>query len=71
MVPRDVVFVDELPHTDSGKIRKKSLLELDVDEKSGQPVHKVGPAMSNTVRKRRITVGLRVWPAFSEGASST
>ena len=43
MVPRDVVFVDELPHTDSGKIRKKSLLELDVDEKSGQPVHKVGP----------------------------
>ena len=43
MVPRDVVFVAELPHTDSGKIRKKSLLELDVDEKSGQPVHKVGP----------------------------
>jgi long-chain acyl-CoA synthetase len=43
MVPRDVAFVDELPHTDSGKIRKKSLLELDVDEKSGQPVHKVGP----------------------------
>ena len=27
MVPRDVVFVTELPHTDSGKIRKKSLLE--------------------------------------------
>ena len=27
MVPRDVVFVAELPHTDSGKIRKKSLLE--------------------------------------------
>jgi long-chain acyl-CoA synthetase len=25
MVPRDVVFVSELPHTDSGKIRKKSL----------------------------------------------
>jgi long-chain acyl-CoA synthetase len=25
MVPRDVVFVTELPHTDSGKIRKKSL----------------------------------------------
>ena len=44
MVPRDVVFVEELPHTDSGKIRKKSLLELDVDEKSGQPVHKMGPA---------------------------
>jgi long-chain acyl-CoA synthetase len=43
MVPRDVVFVGELPHTDSGKIRKKSLLELDVDEKPGQPVHKVGP----------------------------
>jgi acyl-coenzyme A synthetase/AMP-(fatty) acid ligase len=42
-VPRDVLFVDELPHTDSGKIRKKSLLEVDVDEKTGQPVHKVGP----------------------------
>ena len=25
MVPREVVFVTELPHTDSGKIRKKSL----------------------------------------------
>jgi long-chain acyl-CoA synthetase len=25
MVPREVVFVSELPHTDSGKIRKKSL----------------------------------------------
>ena len=25
MVPRDIVFVSELPHTDSGKIRKKSL----------------------------------------------
>jgi acyl-coenzyme A synthetase/AMP-(fatty) acid ligase len=25
MVPRDVVFMTELPHTDSGKIRKKSL----------------------------------------------
>jgi acyl-coenzyme A synthetase/AMP-(fatty) acid ligase len=25
MVPRDVVFVTELPHTDSGKVRKKSL----------------------------------------------
>jgi acyl-coenzyme A synthetase/AMP-(fatty) acid ligase len=25
MVPRDIVFVTELPHTESGKIRKKSL----------------------------------------------
>ena len=25
MVPRDVVFMAELPHTDSGKVRKKSL----------------------------------------------
>lgn len=27
MVPRDVMFVEELPHTDSGKVRKKSLSE--------------------------------------------
>jgi len=27
MVPRDVVFVDALPRTDSGKVRKKSLME--------------------------------------------
>jgi long-chain acyl-CoA synthetase len=27
MVPRDVVFVDELPHTESGKVRKRSLVE--------------------------------------------
>jgi amino acid adenylation domain-containing protein len=27
MVPREVVIVDELPHTESGKIRKRSLLE--------------------------------------------
>jgi long-chain acyl-CoA synthetase len=26
MVPKSVVFIDELPHTDSGKVRKKSLL---------------------------------------------
>jgi acyl-coenzyme A synthetase/AMP-(fatty) acid ligase len=26
MVPREVVLVDELPHTESGKIRKGSLL---------------------------------------------
>jgi long-chain acyl-CoA synthetase len=25
MVPREVVFVTELPHTESGKVRKKSL----------------------------------------------
>ena len=25
MVPREVVFLTELPHTDSGKVRKKSL----------------------------------------------
>jgi acyl-coenzyme A synthetase/AMP-(fatty) acid ligase len=29
MVPRDVVFLDELPKTGSGKVRKKSLRELD------------------------------------------
>jgi acyl-coenzyme A synthetase/AMP-(fatty) acid ligase len=27
MVPRDVVLVDQLPQTESGKIRKKSLVE--------------------------------------------
>lgn len=27
MVPREVIFVEELPHTDSGKVRKKSLAE--------------------------------------------
>jgi long-chain acyl-CoA synthetase len=27
MVPREVVIVDQLPHTESGKIRKRSLLE--------------------------------------------
>jgi long-chain acyl-CoA synthetase len=27
MVPREVLFVDELPHTESGKVRKRSLLE--------------------------------------------
>jgi acyl-coenzyme A synthetase/AMP-(fatty) acid ligase len=27
MVPRDVVFLDALPKTDSGKVRKKSLTE--------------------------------------------
>jgi acyl-coenzyme A synthetase/AMP-(fatty) acid ligase len=27
MVPRDVLIVDELPHTDSGKVRKRSLAE--------------------------------------------
>jgi acyl-coenzyme A synthetase/AMP-(fatty) acid ligase len=27
MVPRDVVFVSELPHTESGKVRKKSLVD--------------------------------------------
>jgi long-chain acyl-CoA synthetase len=30
MVPRDVIFVEELPHTDSGKVRKKSLAEAGV-----------------------------------------
>ena len=29
MVPREVVFLDELPHTESGKVRKRSLLEED------------------------------------------
>ena len=28
MVPREVVFLDELPKTESGKIRKKGLQEL-------------------------------------------
>lgn len=28
MVPRDVVFLDELPKTGSGKVRKKSLVEI-------------------------------------------
>lgn len=27
MVPREVVIIDELPHTESGKVRKRSLLE--------------------------------------------
>lgn len=27
MVPKEVVLVDELPHTESGKVRKRSLLE--------------------------------------------
>ena len=27
MVPRDVIVLDELPRTDTGKVRKKSLLE--------------------------------------------
>jgi long-chain acyl-CoA synthetase len=27
MVPREVVFLDELPHTESGKVRKKTLVE--------------------------------------------
>jgi long-chain acyl-CoA synthetase len=27
MVPRDIVLVDQLPQTESGKIRKKSLVE--------------------------------------------
>jgi acyl-CoA synthetase (AMP-forming)/AMP-acid ligase II len=30
MVPRDVIFVEELPHTDSGKVRKKSLAQTHV-----------------------------------------
>jgi acyl-coenzyme A synthetase/AMP-(fatty) acid ligase len=27
MVPKEVVLADELPHTESGKVRKRSLLE--------------------------------------------
>jgi hypothetical protein len=27
MVPRDVILVEELPHSQSGKLRKKSLVE--------------------------------------------
>jgi acyl-coenzyme A synthetase/AMP-(fatty) acid ligase len=27
MVPGEVIILDELPHTDSGKIRKRTLLE--------------------------------------------
>jgi long-chain acyl-CoA synthetase len=30
MVPRDIIVVEELPHTDSGKVRKKSLAEAGV-----------------------------------------
>jgi acyl-coenzyme A synthetase/AMP-(fatty) acid ligase len=30
MVPKEVVFAAELPHTDSGKIRKKTLLEAEL-----------------------------------------
>jgi long-chain acyl-CoA synthetase len=42
MVPRDVVFVSELPHTESGKIRKKSLLEVDAGGNSGHSGQKMG-----------------------------
>ncbi|HEU5277369.1 MAG TPA: class I adenylate-forming enzyme family protein [Gaiellaceae bacterium] len=31
MVPREVVILDELPHTESGKVRKRSLLETAED----------------------------------------
>jgi long-chain acyl-CoA synthetase len=44
MVPRDIVFVEELPHTDSGKIRKKSLLEVDAAAISGHSVQRMGPS---------------------------
>jgi acyl-coenzyme A synthetase/AMP-(fatty) acid ligase len=44
MVPRDVVFVEELPHTDSGKIRKKTLLEVDAAAISGHSVQRMGPS---------------------------
>jgi long-chain acyl-CoA synthetase len=33
MVPRDVVFVDALPKTESGKVRKKSLTEAEADSR--------------------------------------
>ena len=39
MVPREVVFAAELPHTDSGKIRKKTLLEAEL---AAKPARKAG-----------------------------
>ncbi|HEY6151640.1 MAG TPA: class I adenylate-forming enzyme family protein [Gaiellaceae bacterium] len=36
MVPKEVVFAAELPHTDSGKIRKKTLLEAELAGKPDQ-----------------------------------
>ena len=39
MVPREVVFPAELPHTDSGKIRKKTLLEAEL---AAKPARKAG-----------------------------
>jgi long-chain acyl-CoA synthetase len=30
MLPREVILVDELPHTESGKVRKRSLLDEDI-----------------------------------------
>jgi len=37
MVPRDVVFVDALPKTDSGKVRKKSLTDAVADSSEHPP----------------------------------
>ena len=39
MIPKEVVFAEELPHTDSGKIRKKTLLEAEL---AGKPARKAG-----------------------------
>jgi long-chain acyl-CoA synthetase len=37
MVPKEIIFLDDLPKTDTGKVRKKSLLELGPDSGAAIP----------------------------------